>query len=144
LLDRAVVPVAEEPPDPVPAEVVLPAVSAALDRPPPLEIDPVAELPVVVPVVFAVAGLVCVALVVVVAVVVGKVTAPYGLARLVPVTPRVVVVAVVCAEAGGISGRKRGNTKIKDLKMRLTIPPSVSYQCCGAEQRSTAPAFETA
>ena len=127
MLDRAVVPVAVEPPDPVPADVVLPAVPAALDRPPPLEVDPVAEFPVVVPVVFAVAGLVCVALVVVVAVVVGKVTAPYGLARLVPVTPRVVVVVVVCAEAGGISATRSGNIKIKDVRMRLTIPPPVSY-----------------
>jgi len=119
--------VAVEPPDPVPADVVLPAVPAALDRPPPLEVDPVAEFPVVVPVVFAVAGLVCVALVAVVAVVVGKVTAPYGLARLVPVTPRVVVVVVVCAEAGGISATRSGNIKIKDVRMRLTIPPPVSY-----------------
>ena len=111
----------------VPADVVLPAVPAALDRPPPLEVDPVAEFPVVVPVVFAVAGLVCVALVAVVAVVVGKVTAPYGLARLVPVTPRVVVVVVVCAEAGGISATRSGNLKIKDVRMRLTIPPPVSY-----------------
>jgi hypothetical protein len=127
LLDRAVVPVAEEPANPVPDDDVLPPVPAELDRPPPLEVDPVAEFPVVVPVVFAVAGLVCVALVPVVAVVVGKVTAPYGLARLAPVTPRVVVVAVVCAEAGGISAAKSGNTKIKDLRMRLTIPPPVSH-----------------
>jgi hypothetical protein len=110
----------------VPADDVLPPGPAELDRPPPPGADPVAELPVVVPVVFAVAGLVCAVLVAVVEVGVGKVTAPYGLARLVPVTPRVVVVAVDCAEAGGISGTKRGNTKIKDLKMRLTIPPPVS------------------
>ena len=55
LLDRAVVPVAEEPANPVPDDDVLPPVPAELDRPPPLEVDPVAEFPVVVPVVFAVA-----------------------------------------------------------------------------------------
>jgi hypothetical protein len=76
LLDRAVVPVAEELLDPVPADVAPPPVPAALDPPPPLEVDPVAELPDVVPVVVAVAGLVCVAAVAVVAVVVGRVTAP--------------------------------------------------------------------
>jgi hypothetical protein len=84
LLDRAVVPVADAPPDPVLADVVLPA-PAEFDRPPPLEVDPVAEPPDVVPV--------------------------------------AAVVAVVCAAASGTSAIRSGNTKIDDLRMRLTTPP---------------------
>jgi hypothetical protein len=141
LLDRVVVPVAEELLDPVPADVVPPPVPAAFDPPPPLEVDPVAELPDVVPVVVAVAGLVCVAPVAVV-VIVGNVTAPYGLARVVPAAAP--AVAVVCAAAGGVSATNSGNTKINDLTMRLTTPPPVSHQCCGAEHRSATSAFKTA
>jgi hypothetical protein len=76
LLDRAVVPVPDEVPDPEPPDDVLPPGPAAFDPPPPLEVDPVAELPDVVPVVAVVAGPVCVALAPVVAVVVDRVTAP--------------------------------------------------------------------
>jgi hypothetical protein len=131
LLDRVVVPVAEELLDPVLADVVPPPVPAALDPPPPLEldppppleVDPVAELPDVVPVVVAVAGLVCVAPVAVV-VIVGNVTAPYGLARVVPAAAP--VVAVVCAATGGISATNSGNTKINGLIMSL-IDPSAGF-----------------
>ena len=139
LLDRAVVPVAEEMPDPVPVDGVLPPVPAAFDRPPPLEVDPVAEfpevdpvaelpavvpvaeLPAVVPVVVAVAGPVCVALVAVAAVVVGNVTAPYGLARLVPAAAP--VAAVVCAAAEDTTATNSGNTMINGLIIRLMTPP---------------------
>jgi hypothetical protein len=76
LLDRAVVPVADEVPDPEPPDDVLPPVPAAFDPPLPPEVDPVAELPDVVTVVVVVAGPVCGALAAVVAPVVGKVTAP--------------------------------------------------------------------
>jgi hypothetical protein len=123
LLDRVVVPVAEELLNPVPADVVPPPVPAAFDPPPPLEVDPVAELPDVVPVVVAVAGLVCVAPVAVV-VIVGNVTAPYGLARVVPAAAP--VVAVVCAATGGISATNSGNTKINGLIMSL-IDPSAGF-----------------
>jgi hypothetical protein len=69
LLDRAVVPVL-----PV---VVLPPVPAALDPPPPPEVEPVAEVPDVVPVAaVVVARPVCVAPAAVVAVGVGRVAAP--------------------------------------------------------------------
>jgi hypothetical protein len=39
------------------------------------------------------------------------------------VVPVAAVVAVVCAAAGGTSAIKSGNTKIDDLRMRLTTPP---------------------
>jgi hypothetical protein len=56
----------------VPTGVVLPPVPAAFDPPPPLEVDPVAEVPDVVPVAAVVAG----PLAAVVGVVVGRVAAP--------------------------------------------------------------------
>jgi hypothetical protein len=74
LLDRAVVPVVDEVPGPEPPADVLVPVPAAFDRPPPLEVDPVGEIPAIVPV--AGAGLVCVVLAAAVAVAVGNVTAP--------------------------------------------------------------------
>jgi hypothetical protein len=76
LFDRAVVPVPDGVPDPELPDDVLPPVPAAFDPLPPLEVDPVAELPDVVPVVAVVAGPVCVALAAVVAMVVGRVAAP--------------------------------------------------------------------
>jgi hypothetical protein len=63
-------------------------------------------------------------------------------AKLVPATPP--VVAVVCAEAGGISATKIGTAKINDLRIGLTTPPPVSHQCCGAEQRPATSPFERA
>lgn len=57
LLDRAVVPVPDDVLDPEPPDDVLPPVPAAFDPPPPLEVEPVAELPDVVPVVVVAAGL---------------------------------------------------------------------------------------
>jgi hypothetical protein len=121
--------VPDEPADRALPDVVLPPVAAPFEPPPPPEVDPVAAV-VVGPTVA------------VVAVVVGNVTAPYGLARVIPPTP--LVVPVVCAAAGRTSPTKGGNAKINDLRMRLTIPPPVSRQCCGAEQRSATSAFETA
>jgi hypothetical protein len=112
------------------------------DVPPALEVDPVAELADVDPVVVAVAGLVWVVVVAAVVVIVGNVTAPYGLPMVVPVAP--LAVAVVCAAAGGMSVTKSGDTKINDLRMRLTTPPPVSHQCCGAGQSSATSAFQTA
>jgi hypothetical protein len=77
LLDRAVVPVPDEVPDPEPPDVVLLPVPAVLDPLAPLEVGPVAEVPDVVPVaVVVVAGPVWVALAAVVTLVVGDVTAP--------------------------------------------------------------------
>jgi len=72
LLDRAVVPVPDEPADPVLADVVLRPIPAAFEPPPPPDVDPAAEVPDVVPVAAVVAGPVAA----VVAVVVGNVTAP--------------------------------------------------------------------
>jgi hypothetical protein len=115
--------VPDEPADPVLPDVVPPPVRAAFEPPPPPEVDPVPEVPDVAPVAAVVAA---------VAVVVGRVTAPYGLARVIPPTP--LVVAVVCAAAGGTNAPKSGNTKINDLRIRLTTPPPVSHQCCGAER----------
>jgi hypothetical protein len=54
------------------------------------------------------------------------------------------VAAVVCAAAEDTNASNIGNTKINDMRMRLTTPPTVSHQCCGAEQRSATSAFETA
>jgi hypothetical protein len=121
---------------------VAPPATPVFDVPPALEVDPVAELADVDPVVVAVAGLVWVVVVAAVVVIVGNVTAPYGLPMVVPAAP--LAVAVVCAAAGGISATKSGDTKINDLRMRLTTPPPVSHQCCGAEQSSATSAFETA
>jgi hypothetical protein len=77
------------------ADDVLPTVPDVLDWVPLADLvpdeDPIGEPPVVTAVPVVVAELVCVA------VVVGKLTAPYGFARLVP--PRLVV-PVVCAAVG--------------------------------------------
>jgi hypothetical protein len=67
LLDRIVAAAADEVPDPEPPDDALPPVPAELDPPPPLGVDPVAELPDIA---------VCAAVGPVLALIVGKVTAP--------------------------------------------------------------------
>ena len=94
--ETATVPVADEPPAVVRADDELPTVPDVLDWVPLADLvadeDPIVEPPVVTAVPVVVAELVCVA------VVVGKLTAPYGFARLVP--PPRLVVPVVCAAVG--------------------------------------------
>lgn len=119
LLRGAGVPVADEPPDAAWVEDVVPALPSVLDRV--LAADPVTdeapgtELPAV-----------AVAEVAVVAVVVGKLRAPYGFVRLVPATPR--VVAVVCAPAGKVSAIESSSAMRNGLAIKLAAPPTVSSE----------------
>ena len=110
VLDRAVVPLADEAPEPMLPTFVLPPL-AALDedpaRDPALEADPVLELPVVEPPGAVAVGAAPTEFVEVAVpaalVIVGRFTAPYGLARPPPATAAPLVVAVVCAAAGRVS-----------------------------------------
>jgi hypothetical protein len=125
VLDRAVVPVADELPEPVLPDVALPPVVATLDAEPDpdpvLEAAPVLELPVVEPpgvvAVRAAAAEFVWAAVTAVLVVVGRLTAPYGLARPPPATGTLLVVAAVCAAAGRVSASQSTGGIKSDLSM---------------------------
>lgn len=123
VLDRAVVPVADEPPEPVLPELVLPPLAATPDeepdRDPTLEADAVLELPVVEPLGVVAVGVADAEFVWVAVpaalVVVGRLTAPYGLARPPPPTRAVLVVAVVCAAAAKVSASQSAGGIKNDL-----------------------------
>ena len=118
LLAGAVVPVADDPPD---AARVL-AADPVADEAPDTELADPAPIPVAV----AEFDGVAVPEVVVVAGVVGKLRAPYGFARLVPATPR--VVTVVCASAGKVSAIESKSAMQNSLAIKLAAPPTVSSE----------------
>jgi hypothetical protein len=132
LLAGAVVPVADDPPDAARVEDVVPALPTVVDRV--LAADPVADEapdseladPAPIPVAVAEFDSVAVPEVVVVAGVVGKLRAPYGFARLVPATPR--VVTVVCAPAGKVSAIESNSAMQNSLAIKLAAPPTVSSE----------------